>query len=226
MPSRTWVTRLTSPPRDPGTAVCQIDGLPQAGFPTCWETQRVVVLHASNPDGAVWTESGVGAATYVPAPGSVEGWKYQSLSDPAKFPPLGPAFGIAAPPVDPPPTSPPATKPPAPAPAARHHRLRRRARRRRHPAPRPPRPRRVRGADGLTPTTSAGLVAPTDATTTSRAEDPSSTTTSAKRALAAADLSSTKDGGGIPIGTIVGGAVVLALAAAAAFVAFRRARTA
>ena len=126
---------LTSPPRYPGTAVCQIDGLPQAGYPTCWESNVWWYSHASNPDGAAWTESGVGAATYVPAPGSVDGWKYRSLSDPGKFPPLGPAFGIAAPPVDPPPTSPPATKPLGPgagnAPAPRP---RRRARRRLAPS--------------------------------------------------------------------------------------------
>ena len=102
---------LTSPPRYPGTAVCQIDGLPQAGFPTCWESNVWWYSHATNPNGAAWTESGTGAATYVPAPGSVEGWKYRSLADSNLFPPAGPGFGVAVAPVDPPATSPPATKP-------------------------------------------------------------------------------------------------------------------
>jgi hypothetical protein len=102
---------LTSPPQYPGTAVCQIDGLPQAGFPTCWESNVWWYSHATNPNGAPWTNSSVGAATYVPAPGSVEGWKYRSLADSNLFPPTGPGFGVAVAPVDPPATLPPATKP-------------------------------------------------------------------------------------------------------------------
>ncbi len=221
---------LTSPPRYPGTAVCQIDGLPHAGYPTCWESNVWWYSHASNPNGAGWTESGIGAATYAPAPGSVEGWKYRGISDPDKFPPLGPGFGAAAPPVAPPQTAPPATKPLAPgggagggstgpkpvapgggAPAATTP-----------PAATPT----TASANGAAATTTIpGLVAPADATTTSRARD-QTTTSSDKRALAGLDLSSTKDDGGIPIGTIVGAIVVLALAASAAFVAYRRARAA
>ena len=53
---------LTSPPQYPGTAVCQIDGLPQAGFPTCWESNVWWYSHATNPNGAAWTKSGMGAA--------------------------------------------------------------------------------------------------------------------------------------------------------------------
>jgi hypothetical protein len=218
---------LTSPPRYPGTAVCQIDGLPQAGYPTCWETNVWWYSHAENPNGAAWTESGVGAATYAPAPGSVEGWKYRSLSDTNRFPPTGPGFGAAVAPVDPPATSPPATKPLSPGggepggnPVAPN---------RAAPTTTPtaPSPTATPGAVGaVTTSTIAGLVAPEDVTPTGRTNAGTSTTSSNKRALAGVDVSSTKDGGGIPIGTIVGAMVVLALAAAAAFVAYRRARPA
>jgi hypothetical protein len=219
---------LTSPPRYPGTAVCQIDGLPQAGFPTCWESNVWWYSHATNPNGAAWTESGMGAATYVPAPGSVEGWKYRSLADSNLFPPAGPGFGVAGAPVNPPATSPPATRPvatgggntggtpvtPNGGTAARS-------------TPTTPSTIAAPGASGtLTTSTIAGLVAPDDLTPTSRTNGGASTTSSDKRALAGTDLSSTQDSSGIPIGTIVGAAVVLALAGAAAFVAYRRARAA
>ena len=78
----------------------------------------------------------------------------------------------------------------------------------------------------MTTSTIAGFVASDGVTTTSRTNAGGSTTSSDKRALAGTDLSSTQDSSGIPIGTIVGAAVVLALAAAAAFVAYRRARAA
>ena len=219
---------LTSPPQYPGTAVCQIDGLPQAGFPTCWESNVWWYSHATNPNGAAWTNSSVGAATYAPAPGSVEGWKYRSLADSNLFPPAGPGFGVAVAPVDPPATSPPATKPVASGggnaggkPVAPNGGT--------DPSTPPPTPSATAapGVSGaVTTTTIAGFVASDGVTTTSRTNAGGSTTSSDKRALAGTDLSSTQDSSGIPIGTIVGAAVVLALAAAAAFVAYRRARAA
>jgi hypothetical protein len=216
---------LTSPPRYPGTAVCQIDGLPQAGYPTCWESNVWWYSHASSPDASSWSESGVGAATYAPAPGTVEGWKYRSLSDPNRFPPPGPGFGIGVPPVASPPT-PPATKPPSPgaakpggSPVAPSGGV--------TPSTLPTAPTTTAPtSSGLTATTAGGLIANNDATTTGRPTGRSTSTSSDKRALAGADLSNTRDSGGIPIGTIVGAVVVLALAAAAAVVAYRRARAA
>ncbi len=220
---------LTSPPRYPGTAVCQIDGLPQAGYPTCWETNVWWYSRAANPNGADWSESGTGASTYAPAPGSVEGWKYRSLSDPNRFPPSGPGFGVAVAPVDPPAASPPATKPPSSGgvnpggkPLASNGGA--------APTtpPTAPSPTAAPGAAAAvtTSTIAAELVAPDDATTTSRANSRTGTTSSDKRALAGVDVSSTKGSGGIPFGTIFGAVVVLALAAAAAVVAYRRARPA
>ena len=39
---------LSSPPRFPGTAVCQIDGLPASGYPDCWETNVWWYSHADS----------------------------------------------------------------------------------------------------------------------------------------------------------------------------------
>ena len=59
-------------PREPGF-VCTIDGNP--GNRDCMKPKYWAYWHASAP-GAAWKYSSEGAGTYNPAPGSVEGWRF------------------------------------------------------------------------------------------------------------------------------------------------------
>ena len=59
-------------PRQPGF-VCTINGNP--GNRVCMKPKYWSYWHASRP-GAGWTYSSEGAGTYNPAPGSVEGWRF------------------------------------------------------------------------------------------------------------------------------------------------------
>ena len=59
-------------PREPGF-VCTINGNP--GNRDCMKPKYWAYWHASAP-GAVWKYSSEGAGTYNPAPGSVEGWRF------------------------------------------------------------------------------------------------------------------------------------------------------
>ena len=59
-------------PREPGF-VCTINGNP--GNRDCMKPKYWAYWHASSP-GAAWKYSSEGAGTYNPAPGSVEGWRF------------------------------------------------------------------------------------------------------------------------------------------------------
>ena len=62
----------TYSPREPGF-VCTINGNP--GNRDCMKPRYWSYWHATQP-GAKWTYSSEGAGTYNPAPGSVEGWRF------------------------------------------------------------------------------------------------------------------------------------------------------
>jgi len=62
----------TYSPREPGF-VCTINGNP--GNRDCMKPKYWSYWHASSPTGP-WTYSSEGAGTYDPAPGSVEGWRF------------------------------------------------------------------------------------------------------------------------------------------------------
>lgn len=210
---------IESVPQYPGTAVCKIDGRPAAGYPTCWQTNFWSYFHAPNTaTGAAWKFAGTGAATYKPAPGSVEGWKYTSVTTQNDPPARGPVFATSTPTTQSPPPPPPAGSSPPPtirvsAPAA-------------NAAPTGSAPPNASGTPA--PAGAPGSAAPSATVST----DTSSTTTSAPgtarseapgRELDPVDVSNqTSSGNGAPIGTIVGVALVICVAGAAGVVAYRR----
>ncbi|MET8757879.1 hypothetical protein [Lentzea sp. NPDC004782] len=97
--------------RQPGF-VCRIDGKPGADADKCVNTPPASAYwsywHASA--GGSWVYSNQGAATYVPARGSVEGWAFGAGAQPGTAPPTA----APAPAPQPPAPQPPAPKPPAP----------------------------------------------------------------------------------------------------------------
>jgi hypothetical protein len=212
-------------------AVCQIDGIPTEGYPTCWETNFWSYHHAPNArPGASWTFSVVGANTYKPGPGSVEGWKYTSTATQRQPPGVGPVFAEATPPT-PPPTAPPTSVPPPPSAAVPTK-----------PGTGPSGatvPPTGTVASGSSPTTTTVGAAPLDAATTTVPAAvlaaPGATTTStsaassaddalpAGRALGGVDLSSkTHASSGFPLAMLAGIALIVAFAASAGVVAYRR----
>ena len=84
--------------------VCRIKNLPGAGA-DCMKPKYWAYWHASSP-GAGWTYSSEGASTYNPAPGSVEGWRFDCGAAPG----AGSKCSATAPK--------PSPKPPAPTPTA------------------------------------------------------------------------------------------------------------
>jgi hypothetical protein len=209
-------------------AVCQIDGVPTEGFPTCWETNFWSYHHAPNArSGASWTFSVVGATTYKPGPGSVEGWKYTSTATQRQPPGIGPVFAEAMPP-PPPPTAPPtsATPPPSAAvptkPGAGAS------------AATVPPTGAVASGSGPTTVGAAPLDAPTTtvpaavlgapgATTSTSAASRADDAQRAGRALGGVDLSSkTHASSGFPVAMLAGIALIVAFAASAGVVAYRR----
>ncbi len=88
--------------------VCRINGKPGNDTDKCVTTSPATAYwsywHAS--PGGSWAYSNQGAATYVPARGSVEGWAFGAGEQPGTAPPAAPAPQPPAPP-----------QPPVPAPA-------------------------------------------------------------------------------------------------------------
>jgi hypothetical protein len=66
--------------------VCRINGLPTAAQQACVNTPPASAYwsywHAST-HGAAWTYSSLGASSYNPAPGTVEGWAFGAGSAPS-----------------------------------------------------------------------------------------------------------------------------------------------
>lgn len=69
--------------------VCRIDGLPTPAAEPCFNTPPATAYwsywHA--PAGGSWSYSTVGAASYDPAPGTVEGWAFGAGGAPSIPPP-------------------------------------------------------------------------------------------------------------------------------------------
>jgi hypothetical protein len=69
--------------------ICRIDGLPTPAAEACINTPPATAYwsywHA--PAGGSWTYSAVGATSYDPAPGTVEGWAFGASSAPSISPP-------------------------------------------------------------------------------------------------------------------------------------------
>lgn len=95
--------------------VCRINGKPGADADKCVNTSPATAYwsywHA--PAGGSWAYSNQGAATYVPARGTVEGWAFGAGEQPAIAPPAALAPPPPAPPPPPPVGQPPAQQPPA-----------------------------------------------------------------------------------------------------------------
>jgi hypothetical protein len=99
--------------RQPGF-VCRINGKPGPDTDRCVNTSpdSAYWSYWHGPAGGSWTYSNQGAATYVPARGSVEGWAFGAGEPPGIAPPAAPA------PEPPAPQQPPVVQPPAPPPPA------------------------------------------------------------------------------------------------------------
>ena len=214
-----------SPVSNQPGAVCTIDGRPQGGNAACWAKNYWSYWHAPNTNaGSTWTYSRECACTYEPSPGSVEGWKFTKISNTNEPPAAGPVF--AAPPrattttTRPRVAAPPATRAPAVAGT---------------PAPGDPTtPSTPAAATPTTPAAGRGTPTPTSAT----AGAPTTSTTAPARTDAAAPrISDVPDRGHaingvgvshhakpepIPWATIIGAALILAVASGAAFVGYRR----
>ncbi|HEX6754631.1 MAG TPA: hypothetical protein VF109_01670, partial [Mycobacteriales bacterium] len=213
--------------------VCRISGLPGPDREACIRTPPSSAYwaywHARR--GGAWAYSSTGAASYDPAPGSVEGWAFGAGAQPGVAPPAPPA----PPPAPPRPTARPTTPPPAPPPA---------------PAPVPA---TRSSAPGAPPPASAGPAGPPGSAGSHGAGGPSGgaastygrpsattaapgvTTSPAAPGTAVTSEPTVTSEPGQPLtepaassggltGSLIGLAVVLALAAAAFFVIRRRAR--
>ncbi|USX48912.1 hypothetical protein [Lentzea sp. HUAS12] len=94
--------------------VCRINGRPGTDADKCVSASPATAYwsywHA--PAGGAWTYSNQGAATYVPARGTVQGWSFGAGEQPGIAPPAAPA------PPQPPVRQPPAPQPPAQQPPA------------------------------------------------------------------------------------------------------------
>ncbi|WP_086661146.1 hypothetical protein [Lentzea kentuckyensis] len=94
--------------------VCRINGKPGADADRCVTTSPASAYWSywhGSPGGS-WSYSNQGAATYVPARGTVEGWAFGAGEQPGIAPPAAPA------PVPPAPQPPPVQQPPARQPPA------------------------------------------------------------------------------------------------------------
>lgn len=95
--------------------VCRISGLPGPDREACNRTPPASAYwaywHASR--GGSWSYSSLGALSYNPAPGTVEGWAFGSGARPGIAPPAAPAPPAPPKPTTKPPAKP-STRPPAP----------------------------------------------------------------------------------------------------------------
>ncbi|GHH47336.1 hypothetical protein [Lentzea cavernae] len=95
--------------------VCRINGRPGTDADKCVNASPATAYwsywHA--PAGGSWTYSNQGAATYVPARGTVQGWAFGAGEQPGIAPPAAPAPPAPQqPPAQPPVQQPPAQQPP------------------------------------------------------------------------------------------------------------------
>lgn len=242
-PSSGWaaldaVAVVTPVQRQPGF-VCKIDGAPSSD--PCVNTPPANAYWSywhAQPGGS-WQYSNLGAMSYDPAPGSVEGWSFGAGSPPSVPPPSAPA---PAPPPQPAPEPPPAASAPpaggggtggstggtggstgtgtgsaggtAPAPDATSAAPGAAGTPAPGTSPAPGTTTPVDPSASASATTSAAVGAtPSDAPSSSRAEE-----TTDAMALTAGS----RDAGGPPWTAIGGGLLVAGLAAAAGVVAWRR----
>jgi len=165
--------------------VCRIDGKPTAAQDACVVTPPASASWSywhAQPGGS-WSFSSVGASSYNPALGTVEGWAFGSGSAPS-----------IAPPALPPPPPPPPTRPPVqPTTQTR-------------PPVQPPMQTATPGPTASTPATPIAVL---------------SVPASRSPGVAADDTPR-----GFPVGAVAGAVLVVALAAAAGFIAWRRRRQA
>lgn len=73
--------------------VCRIDGLPSTAD-ACTTFGNEFWGYFNAEDGGDWTTSQVGAATHVPAPGTVEGWRFGTGAAPSVPPTSDPATAV------------------------------------------------------------------------------------------------------------------------------------
>ena len=101
----------TTPTQQPGYFVCRINGLPTMDADPCQFTPPSSAYwsywHAAR--GGSWVFSDLGATSYHPEPGSVEGWAFGSGGAPRIAPPAP----IAEPAPPPPPPQPTTARPPS-----------------------------------------------------------------------------------------------------------------
>jgi hypothetical protein len=221
--------------------VCRINGAPASD--PCVRTPPATAYWSywhAQPGGS-WQYSNLGAASYDPAPGSVEGWSFGSGGRPGIAPPSAPTQQPSPAQPDPPPAS---TAPPAqPAPPAGGGSG--------TVAPAPgssatsggtsggstgttgttsggtPAPGATTGATAPTGTASGAPATTAPSTSGAPASEGATTTSSAEPSPsgtreAVALVSGTRDAGGPPWTAIGGGMLVVALGAAAGVVAWRR----
>ncbi len=225
-----------------GTAfVCRLSGLPAAAEEACVDTPPAsaywAYFHAS---GGAWVSSTLGASSYRPAVGSIEGWAFGAGGAPAVSPgslaPPPPTVPPTVPPTAPPtgtsPTVPAVTTPPTTgasngvtavptrAPAAGSVRA----------APTtgaPPRPGSSTAPPPNGPTTAVPATPPASAGTdpgpTAGGPGSGAASTASSRPLTAEPAASTSAGSPLP--TLVAAGAVLALGGAGALAARRRRRS-
>ena len=190
-------------PRQQGL-VCTINGRPDPcnGAPTSayWS-----YWHA-RPGGS-WTYSSIGAGSYNPVPGSVEGWSFGAGSAPGIAPP-----NVPAPPPPPAPQPPPGTQPPRNPPAS-------------PPAPGQPAPGQPAQTAPGAPSQTVPVPGATSSSPASSSESPSPTTTSSDDQRAA-PVAKVDDSGGGTFGLITAVALIAVLAALALWRARSRRRSA
>lgn len=215
--------------------ICRIEGKPTAATEPCIDTPPTTAYwsywYASN--GGTWTYSQLGAMARNPQPGSFEGWSFslnRSTGDnppprvapvrPSPAPPPRPKPSPASPPKPPAagPTEPPRSTvpPPAPPPDTGTKQQPGPAHPDTLPASTPPAP-----DASPTPTPSAALTTappPTTPGPTGTTHDPPTEAWTGEVASA----TTTPDGSGVPVATLLGAALLAALTGAAILVAQRR----
>ncbi len=186
---------------DGPAAICRINGKPGPADEKCVLTPPASAYWSywhAQPGGS-WSFSSLGSMAHNPAPGTVEGWAFGAGAAPAMAPPR-----LVTPPAPPPPT--PQAPPPASTAVAATT--------------------RPGGNVGVSANEVAGQStgpAPTAADLSSPAEA-SATLSAAPSATVAGPVAASPADPGDPTGSIIGGAIVAVLAAAAAGWAWHRRR--
>ncbi|MET9227322.1 hypothetical protein [Lentzea sp. NPDC003310] len=177
--------------------VCRINGRPGTDADKCVNASPATAYwsywHA--PAGGAWSYSNQGAATYVPARGTVEGWAFGAGEQPGTAPPAAPA-PAPPPPAQQPPPAPPVGQPPAQQPPA-----------------------------VTTTTTTAATSSSAAPSTTAESSAPSSTASSSAAetsAVAGQPQRVEEKSGAGPLWTLLGVLVITALVVAGLLVARRR----